>query len=137
MNRIQKFIITGMLCAASCVGCQEKNTPEKPEGGELLSRPVMIELLIETHLAESAAAWKGRKLVDEELLYAHYEKLLMARYRTDTATYLRSLRYYLNRPAIAAELYSAVLDSIERRKERLYPTVAPDKTGASEVGKIK
>lgn len=115
--------------------CQQETAPEKPEG-EILSRPVMIEMLIETHLAESAAAWKGRELVDEELLYAHYEEMIMERYRTDTTTYLRSLRYYLSRPDEAADLYNAVLDSLESRKDQLYPTAVPE-TKIPNAGKIK
>lgn len=97
--------------------CQSRKEESKPEG-EILPERVMIEMLIDTHLSESAAALNGRDFIDDKILYAHYETKLVRQYKTDTTTYLRSLDYYLSDIRRARKLYTAVYDSLEKRKAR-------------------
>ncbi|MGF1533667.1 MAG: DUF4296 domain-containing protein [Bernardetiaceae bacterium] len=113
MKRYMHILIALWVLATACQ--KEKRGNAASEG--LLPPSVMIELLIDLHLAEEAAALKGRDFVDNEVLYAHYEHLLLQRYQIDTVILLKNLRHYLEDTKEGKKLYQAVHDSLEQRRQ--------------------
>ncbi len=105
------------------MGCKADKTNDRKED-EILSKSKMVKILADVHLAEAASDLRGKEFVDGELLFSHYEQMILQKHQTDTATYLRSLRHYFGDPRQAQQLYEVVYQTLEVMR----PTSQPSPT---------
>ncbi|MEM6297530.1 MAG: DUF4296 domain-containing protein [Bacteroidota bacterium] len=102
-------------------GCQsDKSDDDKT--GEILPKSEMVKILADVHLAEAASDLRGREFVDGEVLFSHYEAMILQKHQIDTATYLRSLRHYFRDPKQAQQLYEVVYQTLEVMRPASQPS---------------
>jgi len=87
-----------------------------PKG--VLSRQQMTHLLIQVHLLETKVARLGLTPDSAEVVYQHFEKLILQRAGVDSATFAGSFEYYSANPRLFTKVYNAVVDSLLERENR-------------------
>ena len=79
----------------------------------------MVQILTDVHLAEAKTSRANlRSLDSSRTLYQRYEQEILKKYRTDTATYRKSLRFYLENTGYLEEIYQVVVDTLSQREKQ-------------------
>jgi hypothetical protein len=86
----------------------------------ILSQEKMIEIMADLHLAEAKIKSVRITTTDSARnLFAVYELAIFDKYNTDSAQFNQSKAYYLEHPALMQSLNTALLDTLNRRQNRL------------------
>ncbi|MCS7017574.1 MAG: DUF4296 domain-containing protein [Cytophagales bacterium] len=103
------------LCVVALIGCAINDKQEVPKGTLPMSK--MAAILADIHLAEAAVALQGLTFQDALSRYDHYEREIMRRHQTDTATYRQSYQFYASNSQYLADLMKQVTDTLYARKK--------------------
>ncbi len=98
-------------------GCASK--PNPPDN--LLSKEEMTAILLEVHVLESKVSRRSVNRDSLQLMYDHFEGMLFEEMDVDTAAYNASIRFYIANPDLLAEIYEAVVDSLQLRSKNRIP----------------
>ncbi|MBC7922857.1 MAG: DUF4296 domain-containing protein [Ferruginibacter sp.] len=110
---MKKYFLGGLLWTLGA--CVER--PQPPLG--TLSQSQMVQILTDVHLAEAKTSRITlRSLDSSRTLYQRYEEEILKNYRTDTATYRKSLRFYLENTGYLDEIYQTVVDTLSQREKQ-------------------
>lgn len=98
--------------------CQQERPAAQRKPDKLLDKPVMVAVLADVLLAESAISLSGLTFQDGLARFDKYEKGIFSRYGIDSAVYRQSYAYYMQSEADMAELLQALNDTLLLRKDR-------------------
>ncbi len=105
-----KRLIILFLLLSAC-----SNTEQPPQN--LLSKPQMVDVLVDIHIAEAKANRIQLRSYDStQAYYRKLEREVFETHKVDTAVYRRSYRYYMNHTKELDEIYTAVVDSLSLRE---------------------
>ena len=107
---MKNIFLTVLVILCACGG------PEKPEN--LITPQQMTKLLLEVHILEA----KMNKLpvvpLDcTQVVFDHYEKLLLEDMNITEEQYQVSFDYYLDHPKQFEKIYNAVVDSLLQKEK--------------------
>ncbi|MCS6968697.1 MAG: DUF4296 domain-containing protein [Cytophagales bacterium] len=110
----------GMICIAMLGGwsCSQKEHAPPREG--VLPLPTIASILADIHLAEAAVAMQALTFQESLSRYDYYEREIMRRHQTDTATYRRSYEFYAADANQLAQLMKIVADTLTARRKALH-----------------
>ncbi|MBJ6111691.1 DUF4296 domain-containing protein [Hymenobacter sp. BT523] len=116
-RRCLGLLLAPLLLASP--GCQRPEEPTKP--ADLLPKDQMIRLLADLHVLEARVENSRLPQDSARALYqAQHKALLWNREVTDSA-FQRSYRYYGIHGKDLSEIYGAVIDTLNKRTEKLEP----------------
>lgn len=97
------------------LSCRDiEKTQSAPEN--LLTKEQMINIMTELHMAEAKTSTARLPSDSAHMLFLHLQERVMLKYNTDTAQYNSSYKWYAENVKQMDEIYSAVVDSLEARK---------------------
>ncbi|MFN3784903.1 MAG: DUF4296 domain-containing protein [Spirosomataceae bacterium] len=98
----------------ACVG----NTPI-PEN--IIPQKKMVDALVEFHLLDANVSRMNFVDLDSaKVAFHYYEKKIYAKYRVDSAQYAKSYQFYGEHPELMLEIYQAVSQKLEMKKDSIY-----------------
>lgn len=115
-NFLRQFgrILLLSIFFVSCLG-----EPTRPDG--VLLPSAMKPLLKEFHLLEAQVARMSFQNQDSaRVVFRHLEKKILKKYKTDSATYAKSYKFYGENPAIFLKIYQDVSKELEATKDSVY-----------------
>lgn len=105
-----KRLIILFLLLSACA-----NTEQPPQN--LLSKPKMVDVLVDIHIAEAKANRIQLRSYDStQAYYRKLEREVFEKHKVDTAVYRMSYKYYMNHMKELDEIYTAVVDSLSLRE---------------------
>ncbi|NJO00762.1 MAG: DUF4296 domain-containing protein [Bacteroidia bacterium] len=108
------ILILGL--AAAC-----QNETNKPD--DVLAVDKMVNLLIDIHLAEARIEEQRFRNQDSAMMtYLALEEEVFARHQVDSATYKRSMAFYVSHMPLLDSIYQGVVDSLIYRENVLKST---------------
>ncbi len=116
---MKRYFLIGLLLLTAC---NAKTTiPE-----DVLPENKMILILSEIHMAETEIQNINFKSVDSSYaLQRAWEIKIMKKFKTDTATYNRSYKFYLTHVEYMQDIYTAVADTLQKRNEQMEKKNSP------------
>jgi hypothetical protein len=106
-------MVYGVFFLTACV-----TAPTPPPG--TLDQGKMISILSDIHVAEAQAQQAGFKTSDStQLYYKHLERQILKKNKTDSTQYHDSYKFYSQNVLLMNEIYTAVVDTLEARHERI------------------
>ena len=104
------FFLTVLVILTSC------GTPETPEN--LIGPEKMTKILMEIHLLETRVKELGILPQDSaQVVYDHFEKLLLNDLGIEQKQYETSFNYYLDHPKEFEHIYNVVVDSLLQKEK--------------------
>lgn len=89
---------------------------KKPDG--ILSEDMMVNLLVDIHMAEGYVQSLSIPYDSSRKLYPVFEKEVFEKHQVPDSVYVQSLQYYLRDAAKMEELYSRTIDSLILKEKR-------------------
>ena len=86
---------------------------------EVLSQREMVKTLQELYIAEEHVGKLGLRIDSSRKLFAEMESRIFADLGVTDSTFKRSFDYYLSHPDQWEQVYSALVDSLNLREQRL------------------
>ncbi len=83
---------------------------------EVMSEELMVNYLIELHIAEAQIQNLRLKKDSAEFVFKIYEQHLINKNNLTDSLFIRSYNFYLQNPTRLESIYEAVVDSISVRK---------------------
>ena len=109
---VMYFLACLVLFSSSC--SNDKGL-EKPEN--LLPPEQMVGVLIDIYEAEAMIASFGLRYDSSQHLFDIVEPDLLARHETTPDVFKLSYKYYLDKPDVLIDIYSAVVDTLSYREQ--------------------
>jgi hypothetical protein len=80
--------------------------------GDIIGKQEMSQILIDIHLLEGKI--KNLKIEGDTSFefYDHFEKQIFANHQIDSASFKRSLNFYLANPQLMEQIYLPIVDSL-------------------------
>ena len=127
----KKLFLVGMLTAFSCI------SPVKiPE--DVLPKAKMVLILTEIHISESKVSQLALRSQDSmAVLQRRFEQDIFRQFQTDSVTYNRSFRFYLNNPTYLEEIYTAIVDTLTAREKKISGPVPAPKPSVQHADSLK
>ncbi len=105
--------------------CQKPKDEPLPKG--ILSQEVMVQVLIDIHTAEAFVSMESQLSAQEATaLFRRYEDKIFAAQGITREAYVASRSYYADNFPKMRQMYDAVVDSLNARKEVLAPPPSID-----------
>jgi hypothetical protein len=112
------FIIAGIMLF-SCSG--------KKKHSDILSPKQMVEALTNVYLGEQKVARLGLTTDSSIKVFDRIEKSLLQQSGTSDSVFRKSFDYYVDRPKELEQIYTAVIDTLSLREQRMEATSYPKK----------
>ncbi len=107
--RVVLFLLT------LCVSCGEGDKDTQP----ILSKPEMVAALTEIYLSEQKVNRLGIPRDSAEREFERFKQVIFKNIGISDSIFKRSFDYYMDRPAEMEEIYTALVDSLSLREQRL------------------
>jgi len=127
---MKRYFLIGLLFLTACSA--KTTIPEN-----VLPEDKMILILSEIHVAETEISSLNFKSIDSSYaLQKAWEINIMKKFKTDTATYNRSYKFYLTHVEYMQDIYTAVADTLQKRNESIEKNNSPGQKPALKVNPI-
>jgi hypothetical protein len=104
-------LLWGALLFSSC------GEDQPPEG--ILTTSEMVTVMQEVYIAEEKVSRLGLRTDSTKKVFQMMEAKIFEKAGTTDSVFRRSMRYYMEQPDDWEEIYSAVIDSLNLREQRL------------------
>ena len=109
---MRKIFFIALLTLFGCFG-KNKRIPD-----DVLSRKEMARVMTEMHVLEARIFKLYVKPDSAEVLFDHYEELLLDSLQVSKETYEKSLEFYLSDAKNYEKVYEQVVDTLLSRQKR-------------------
>jgi len=109
---VNKLFFSIILLVA--LSCSKERVPNS-----VMSKDEMINYLIDLHISEAAVQNLRLKADSARIVFSIQEKFILNEHKIADSTFIKSYNFYLGRPSMLEEIYSAVVDSISLRQSLL------------------
>lgn len=107
------FLILGTIFVI--IACND--APEVP--ANVIDEQTMSKILAEIHLTEAKASRLSFQAYDStKVAYDEMERRLMKKYKTDTARYKASYKFYVANPETMVKIYDETLKILKEMEEK-------------------
>ncbi len=117
IKRIYTLILLAIAAICLLSGCGRNHTPS-----DILTEQEMAQLLIEIYLAEAKVLELHVSRDSAERVFVAYEQRLFEKMDVPEPKYKKSYQYYLDNPKRLERIYTAVVDSLNLREQRMSPS---------------
>jgi len=94
-------------------------TSKQGKPDDLLPEKEMVKVMSEIYLAEQKVNALGLPRDSLEQIFSFMKDKIFKKAGTTDATFKRSLKYYLDQPKTVEELYTALIDSLNLREQKM------------------
>jgi hypothetical protein len=105
-------VLASVLLMSACAGKEAK-----PD--DLLPKKEMVKVMSEIYLLEQKVNALGLPRDSLEQIFSVMKDRIFAKAGTSDATFKRSLKYYLDQPKTVEDLYTALIDSLNLREQKM------------------
>ncbi len=98
-------------------------TEKKPEG--ILPKPEMVRILTDIYAAERKIEKIGLQPDTNKIIFENFERRIFEKNGTSDSLFKISFDYYVDRPKELQEIYTALVDSVSLKEQRLEATTVP------------
>ena len=110
MSKILIYTLLVMLALSSCSGRRSKSSVA------ILSEQKMVELLVDTHLADAMLYVDNSRADEKRDKALFYYPSVLEKYGITKARMDSSVAWYMRNPAAYARIYEQVIQDLEKRK---------------------
>ena len=100
-----------------CASCSEGDKETQP----ILTKPEMVAALTEIYISEQKVNRLGIPRDSAEREFERFKQVIFKKIGISDSIFKRSFDYYMDRPAEMEEIYTALVDSLSLREQRLDP----------------
>jgi hypothetical protein len=100
-----------------CASCSEGDKETQP----VLTKPEMVAALTEIYISEQKVNRLGIPRDSAEREFERFKQVIFKKIGISDSIFKRSFDYYMDRPAEMEEIYTALVDSLSLREQRLDP----------------
>jgi hypothetical protein len=100
-----------------CASCSEGDKETQP----VLTKPEMVAALTEIYISEQKVNRLGIPRDSAEREFERFKQVIFKKIGISDSIFERSFDYYMDRPAEMEEIYTALVDSLSLREQRLDP----------------
>ncbi len=111
LKRKNVFLI---LLLSATLACQKSDQADE----KIMSRPEMVQALIEVHLLEARLSKLGVKKDSLMKIYNRFELAMFEDMGIEKDYYVRSFEYYMGQPYEMDAIYTIVVDSLNLREQK-------------------
>lgn len=105
----------------SVVSCS--TTEKKPAG--ILPKPEMVRILTDIYAAERKIEKIGLQPDTNKIIFQNFKHRIFEKNGTSDSLFKLSFDYYVDRPKELQEIYTALVDSVSLKEQRLEATTVP------------
>lgn len=107
------FLLLGIILVI--IACSDE--PKAP--ADVIDEETMSEILAEIHLIEAKAGRLSFQAYDStKVAYNELERRVLLKYKTDTARYKASYKFYVANPESMVKIYDETLKILEEMKKK-------------------
>jgi len=108
---MKKYLI--VLTAMLIIAC---NQPEEPIPENILPKKIMIGLMVDINILESAVGLKKLKDQDKDEMISKYYDSIFKTHRTNKIAFEESMEYYYKHPELLEKIYEDVIDELSKKQ---------------------
>lgn len=107
------IVVTGLLAIVTSCGDGDK------EAQPVLSHAEMVKTLTEIYISEQKINRLGLPRDSAEREFERFKKIMFNKLGVSDSVFKRSFDYYMDRPREMEQIYSALVDSLSLKEQRL------------------
>ena len=107
-------LVALLFVLLACLSCKNQKTPE-----DILSHEEMVQTMSELYITEEKVNRLGVNHDSAVKVFNYFDDKVFEKLGTTDSTFKRSMTYYMERPQELEKIYSALIDSLNLREQRL------------------
>jgi len=110
---LKKSTIYFLLLVLLTSACSKKNTSKQTPSG-IIKQEMMVDILVDIHIAESGIEHSGLHPDSLNQQYANYYQAIFQKYGVSKEKFLRSTSYYFENPSKFEVIYTKVTEKLDQ-----------------------